>query len=180
MKLLKGCLISLIISILLILIGFYFLKNNILTNLEASNKEVNQKWNSYISILKERNSHLLKQNLKNDSLKYYFEKSKSINFKENSKRFEYNEYKINKFIKPDSLILSLNDSLNSNINTYNKVARKYNFYKLKFPNSFIIRKTNLNKRFKYFEIKYGSDNEEIMSKKKKRGEWIKNGGTYPM
>lgn len=179
MKLLKGCFQILLLFFLLCFIVFYFLRNNILTNLETSNKDVNQKWNSYISVLKERNSHLLKQNLKNDSLKYYFEKSKSINFKENSKKFEYNEYKINKFITPDSLILSLNNSLNSKISIYNKVAKKYNFYKLKFPNSFIARKTNFSKRFRYFEIKYGLDNEELMTKKKKSEEWIKNGGAYP-
>ncbi|WP_276380740.1 hypothetical protein [Flavobacterium sp. H4147] len=179
MKLLKGCLLSLIIFILLCLTGVYFLRNNIINKLESQKIDVNQKWNNYVSILNERNSILFKQNSNNDSLKYYLEKSKSISSKENSKEFEYNEYKINKFIVPNSLISDLNNSLNSTLKAYNEAARSYNFYKIKFPIFLIVRKIKFSKNFKYFEIQYGIDNEETMNKKKKIENWIKNGGDYP-
>ncbi len=179
MKIIKSYLIFLILFSFVCFGTFYFLKSNALKNFETLNQDVNQKWNNYISILNERNSCLSKQKLQNDSLTYYIEKGNLISLLENSKKFEYNEYKLNKFIAIDSSLLALNNSLNLKLKAYNDAAKSYNFYKIRFPNFWIARKTKFNKTFKYFEIQYGIDNDQTMRKKEKRENWVKNGGDYP-
>ena len=33
--------------------------------------------------------------------------------------------------------------------------------------------------YKYFDIRYGIENEKVMARKKEMENWIKNGGAYP-
>ncbi len=179
MKLLKGSLITFLLLVIFSIFGYSVYENKVLNELQNLNDDVNQKWNSYANLLKERNSYLFKENFQNDSLKYYLKKSRSINATAYSKELEYNEYKVNKFTIIDSALTETNNSLNSSINKYNEAARIYNFYKIRFPNFLIAKKTKFNKRLRYFEIQYGVSNEEIMIKKKKREGWIKNGGDFP-
>lgn len=99
MKFLKGCLITLVVFIGVCVIGYLLFKNNVVNNLERLHSNVEQNWDKYVANLKERNAELNLQSFKNDSLKYYWNKAKSISLSECSKELEFNEYKINKFVK---------------------------------------------------------------------------------
>lgn len=179
MKFLKGCLATLIIFIGICVIGYLSFKNNVMNNFESLNSNVKQNWTKYVENLKERNAELTLQNFKNDSLKYYWNKAKSISLSECSKELEFNEYKINQFVMSDSLVSNLNDKINFSLDNYNQTARVYNVYRITFPNSIIVRKTQFSKNFNYFDYRYGVDNEKKMIKKRKVENWIKNGGPYP-
>lgn len=179
MKFLKGCLISLIIFVGICTIGWLLLQNNVKGNLENLNRNIEQNWRKYTENLKKRNTELTQQSFKNDSLKYYWNKSKSISLSACSEELEFNEYKINQFVMSDSLVSNLDDEINSNLDIYNQAVRSYHEYRGIFPNFLIARKTQFPKYFKYFDYRYGIDNEKAMIRKKKRKDWIKNGGPYP-
>ncbi|MQP23996.1 hypothetical protein GFJ94_02830 [Flavobacterium sp. LMO8] len=179
MKFLKGCLITLMIFIGISFIGYLLFKNSVINNLESSKSNVKQSWTNYTENLKERNAELSKQNFKNDSLKFYWNKAKSIALTECSKELEFNEYKINQFVMSDSLNSTLNEKINLSLDNYNQNVREYNTYRVRFPNSIIARKTDFPKDFNYFDYRYGVDNESKMIRKKKVENWIINGGTYP-
>jgi len=55
----------------------------------------------------------------------------------------------------------------------------YNSYRITFPNLLFAEKTQLPKRFKYFEYRYGVNNEKMMLKKKENKDWVQNGGDFP-
>jgi len=179
MKFIKGCFITLLLFIAIFFGGYFFFKNNVVNNLEVLNNDVNQKWREYTNVLKERNIQLSKQNAQNDSLKYYLEKGKSISLSKCSKELEFNEYKINKFVINDYIHSDLNSKINLKLDAYNQYVRSYNIYRITFPNSLIASKYNFPKKFIYFDIRYGVDNENTMLKKKKREDWVKNGDPYP-
>ena len=179
MKFIKGCLVTIIIFIGFCVIGYFLFKNNVTNNLENLNNNVEQNWNKYIENLKERNIELSLQNFKNDSLKFYWTKSKSIPFTEYSDGFEFNEYKINQFTMSDSLSSNSNNKINLTLENYNQAVREYNTYRITFPNSLIARKLPFRKFYDYFDVRYGVDNEKTMIRKKKREEWVKNGGPLP-
>lgn len=179
MKYLKGCLIALILFIVSLIIVYFLFKNSVVNNLESNSNNVKQNWSKYVENIKERNAELAQQNFKNDSLKYYWNKAKSISVSECSEELEFNEYRINQFVISDSLISNLDDKINLSLDNYNQTVRAYNEYRITFPNSLIARKTQCPKYFKYFDYRYGVDNENAMIKKKKRKDWIKNGGPLP-
>lgn len=179
MKYLKGCLITLIIFIGVYMIGYFIFKNSVINNLEGLNSNVKQSWTKYVENLKERNLELSQQNFKNDSLKFYWNKAKSITLSECSKELEFNEYKINQFVMSDSLNSTLNEKINLSLDNYNQNVREYNTYRVRFPNSIIARKTDFHEDFNYFDYRYGVDNESKMIRKKKIENWIENGGTLP-
>ena len=118
---------------------------------------------------------MAQQNFKNDSLKYYWNKAKSISTDKCSEEFELNEYKINQFVMADSLVSNFDNKLNSNLDSYNQTVRSYNEYVATFPNFLIVKKTKFPKSFKYFEYRYGADNTEIKIKKNKLPDWMKEG-----
>ena len=179
MKFLKGCLITLMIFIGVCVFGYFLFKNNVVDNLEGLRSQVNQEWNKYAESLKERNAELSLQNFKNDSLKYYWNKAKSISLNECTKELEFNEYKINQFAMADSLVSNSDDKVNSSLDKYNQTVREYNLYRIRFPNSLIAKQAGFPKNFKYFDYKYGVDNQKEMIRKEKVKNWIKNGGQYP-
>ena len=179
MKFLKGCLATLLIFIGVCFIGYLLLKNSVINNLESLNSNVKQSWTNYSENLKERNTELSQQNFKSDSLKFYWNKAKSITLSECSKELEFNEYKINQCVMLDSLNSKLNERINLSLDNYNQSVREYNTYRVRFPNSIIARKTDFPKDFNYFDYRYGIDNESKMITKKKVGNWIENGGPYP-
>lgn len=179
MKYLKGCLITLIIFIGVYMIGYFIFKNSVINNLESLNSNVNQSWTKYVENLKERNSELSQQNFRSDSLKFYWNKAKSITLSKCSKELEFNEYKINQFVMLDSLNSKLNEKINLSLDNYNQSVREYNTYRVRFPNSIIARKTDFPEDFNYFDYRYGVDNESKMIIKKKIENWIENGGTLP-
>jgi hypothetical protein len=179
MKFIKGCLTTLFVFITIGVIGYFFFKNSVVNNLENLNQKVLQNWGNYAEDLKERNAELALQIIKSDSVKYYFENGKSIPISQCSKELEFNEYKINQFLILDSLASDLNDKMNFDLDRYNEVARDYNVYRVRFPNSVIARKTNFPKNFNFFDIRYGVDNEKAMIRKEKVEYWIENGGHFP-
>lgn len=179
MKFLKGCLITLIIFIGVCMIGWFLYKNSVLNNLESYNNDAKQHWNKYAENLKKRNTELSQQNFKSDSLKYYWNKAKSITVSECSEELEFNEYKISQFVMSDSLVSNVDDEINLNLDNYNQTVRAYNEYRLVFPNSLIARKTQFPKYLKYFDYRYGVNNENEMIRKKKMKDWVKNGGPRP-
>jgi len=179
MKFLKGCLITLTIFIGVFVIGFFLLKNNVLNNLESYNNNAKRNWSRYVENLKTRKTELSKQIFKSDSLKYYWNKAKSISVLECSEELEFNEYKINEFVISDSLISTTDNEINLSLDVYNQSVREYNEYRITFPNSLIARKTQFPKKFGYFDYRYGIDNKAKMIKKKKVKNWIKNGDPYP-
>jgi|LakMenE18May11ns_1017448.scaffolds.fasta_scaffold9499105_1 hypothetical protein len=179
MKFLKGCLITLIILIGICFIGYQLFKNSVENNLESLNSDVKKSWTIYTENLKERNTELSKQNFKSDSLKFYWNKAKSIALAKCSKELELNEYKINQFVMSDSLNSTLNEKINLSLDNYNQMVREYNTYRVRLPNSIIARKTNYPKDYNYFDYRYGINNESKLIRKKKVENWIENGGTFP-
>lgn len=180
MKFLKSCLITLILFSSISFIGWLLFKNSFERQLTKLNQNVEQNWGKYISNLKERTNEFARQKIENDSVKYYLQSSsKIINSKDNIRDLELNEYKLNKIFITKSIKSNLNDKLNLNLENYNKAAKEYNLYRVRFPNSIIARRKNFRHSFKYFEIRYGIDNEKVMSRKKKTENWVKNGGKYP-
>ena len=179
MKFLKGCLITLLIFVGICIIGWFLFANNVKENLASLNGNAEQNWAKYTENLKERNAELAQQNFKNDSLKYYWKKSKSISVSECSEELEFNEYKINQFVMLDSLVSNVDNETNLKLDNYNQTVMAYNQYRHTFPNSLIARKTQFPKYLKYFDYRYGVDNESVMIRKMKRKDWVKNGGAYP-
>ena len=175
MKYLKGCLIALILFIVSLIIVNFLFKNSVVNNLESYSNNAKQNWNKYVENLKARNEELAQQIFKNDSLKYYWNKAKSISVSQCSEELEINEYKINQFVMSDSLVSNFDDKINLSLDNYNQAVRAYNEYRITFPNSFIARKTQFPKYFKYFEYRYGIDNAETKNKKGKLPDWMKEG-----
>jgi hypothetical protein len=180
MKLLKSCLITLILFIIVCVIGWFFLENNVRENLASLNQNVEKNWENYVANLKERNAEFTQQKTENDSLKYYLESSNRIIYsKDYLTELELNEYKFNKIVMSNSFKSNLNDKLNSSLDNYNQAVREYNVYRIRFPNSIIARRMNFRKSYKYFDIRYGIENEKVMARKKEMENWVKNGGEYP-
>ena len=176
MKYFKGCLLTLILFIITLVIVYFLFKHNVLNNLEHLNNNAESNWNIYTENLKKRNTELSQQNFKNDSLKYFWNKAKSISTTKCSKELEYNEYKINQFTMSANLISNLNDKINLSLDNYNQAVREYNQYRVRFPNVIIAKKTNFPKDFNFFVYRYGIDNEKEMIRQKKIDNWIENGG----
>jgi len=180
MKILKGCLMTIIAFVAIIVVAYFFYKSNVISNLESSSKNVEAEWKKYSEIINLRNKKLILENIKNDSLEYYLKSSENIEKKKFSREFEYIEYKINEILMSKNIETDFNDKLNSNIETYNQSVREYNVYRVTFPNSLIARKTNYPKNFEYFDIiKYGIENQNPKEKRRKIDNWIKNGGKHP-
>lgn len=180
MKILKGCLITIIAFVLICAVGYFFYKNSMISNLESSSKNVKENWEKYTENINLRNKKLILETIKNDTLQHYLKISKNIEKKEFSREFEYIEYKINENLMSQNIETDFNEKLNSAVEVYNQSVREYNIYRGTFPNFLIARKTNYPKSFKYFDIiKYGIENQNPKEKRQKIDNWIKNGGKYP-
>jgi len=180
MKILKGCLITIIAFVLICTVGYYFYKNSVISNLESSSKNVAENWKKYTENINLRNNKLILETIKNDTLQHYLKISKNIEKREFSREFEYIEYKINENLISDTIETDFSEKLNSNVDVYNQSVREYNVYRLTFPNSLIARKTDYPKSFKYFDIiRYGIENQNPKEKRRKVDNWIKNGGKRP-
>jgi len=160
MKILKGCLTTIIAFVLICAVGYCFYRNNVISNLENSSKNVEENWGKYIENINLRNKKLILETIKNDTLQHYLKLSKDIEKKEFSREFEYIEYKINENLMFENIETDFNEKLNSNVDVYNQSVREYNVYRVTFPNSLIARKMDYPKSFKYFDIiRYGIENE---------------------
>ena len=180
MKILKGCLITIIAFVLICTVGYYFYRNSVISNLESSSKNVEENWKKYTENTNLRNKKLILETIKNDTLQHYLKISNDIEKKEFSREFEYIEYKININLMSENIATDFNEKLNSNVDVYNQSVREYNSYRVTFPNSLIARKTDYPKSFKYSDIiRYGIENENPKEKRQKVDNWIKNGGRHP-
>ena len=188
----------LLLSFLIFLILFFYIYNqSVKSNLKKFEIDVNNKWSecylyssekvkstkefidSQVYIIPNRNEIKLtiEQNLR-DRNKY----RTGCNLE-----FVELEYKLNKelMIILDStnansgkykcfekVFITSNEKLNAFIEEYNNTTLSYNLYISSFPKS-IIAKRNGFKRKKFFEIKYGVNNEDPIEKNKKLQEWAK-------
>jgi hypothetical protein len=180
MKIIKF-IIKLLLTILIVgLIGFHFIRQNSLSNLEEKKNNVTVCWKEFDNKLNERDKALLTLGLTNkDSLKLLIERSR-IERKNKSKSLviEFNEYKLNDFLLrncqdkiniTDSLFRELN-----NIRTeYNSYIQDFNLYYTMFPNIIFARQKGYE-RIKYFGIEYGKENQDPIEKSKEIPEWAQN------
>ncbi len=179
MKILKGCLMTIIAFALIFVVGYYFYKSNVISNLESLRKNVEVNWGQYAENINSRNKKIVLENKKSDSLQYYIKSSENTGKGKFSREFEYLEYKINEKIMSEKIKNEFNQILNSNVDAYNQSVRVYNVYRLTFPNSLIARKTKFPKNFEYFDIiKYGIQNQNPKEKRQNVDNWIMYGGKY--
>lgn len=180
MKIIKF-IITLFLTILIVgLIGFYFIRQNTLSNLEEKKNNVTVCWEKFDTKLNERDIILLIFNLTNsDSLKFFIEQSK-IERKNKSKilEFEFNEYKLNDFLlrncqDKNNVTDSLFRELNNIRIEYNSYVQDFNLYYTMFPN-IIFAKQKGYRREKYFSINYGKENQNPIEKLKEIPEWAQN------
>ena len=180
MKIIKF-IITLFLTILIVgLIGFYFIRQNTLSNLEEKKNNVTVCWEKFDTKLNERDIILLIFNLTNtDSLKFFIEQSK-IERKNKSKilEFEFNEYKLNDFLlrncqDKNNVTDSLFRELNNIRIEYNSYVQDFNLYYTMFPN-IIFAKQKGYRREKYFSIEYGKENQNPIEKSKEIPEWAQN------
>ena len=183
MKIIKF-IITLLVTILIVgFIGFYFIRQNSLSNLEEKKNNVTVCWKVFDTKLNERDRILLKLSSTNsDSLKYYIEQSR-IERKNKSKtlEIEFKEYKLNDFLLrncqdkknvTDSLFRELN-----NIRTeYNSYVQDFNLYYTMFPNIIFARQKDY-KREKYFGVEFGVKNQNPIEKSEEIPEWAQKVGT---
>ena len=171
---------TIIAFVLIFMVGYFFYKNSVISNLENSSKNVEDNWKKYSENITLRNKKFILENIKNDSLQYYLKSSENIDKKKFSREFEYIEYKINENLMSENIETDFNEKLNSNVDVYNQSVREYNLYRATFPNFIIARKTKYPKSFDYFDIiKYGIENQNPREKRQKIDYWIKNGGKHP-
>jgi len=86
MKILKGCLITIIAFVLICTVGYYFYRNSVISNLESSSKNVEENWKKYTENINLRTRKLILETIKNDTLQHYLKISngmKKRNFQEN-------------------------------------------------------------------------------------------------
>ena len=180
MKIIKFIFTSLLTILFVGLIGFYFIRQNSLTNLEEKKNNVTVCWKEFDKKLNERDKILLSLGMTNtDSLKFYIEQSR-IERKHKSKtlEIEFKEYKLNDFLLrncqdkinvTDSLFRELN-----NIRTeYNSYVQDFNHYYTLFPNIIFARQKGYE-REKYVGIEYGKENQNPIEKSKEIPEWAQN------
>ena len=179
MKIIKF-IFTLLVTILIVgLIGFYFIRQNSLNNLEEKKNNITVCWNEFDNKLNKRDKLLLNYGLKNiDSLKYYIEQSR-IERKNKSKMLdiEFDEYKLNDFLLRNYQDnINLTDSIFRELNNvrkeYNFYIQDFNEYYTMFPNV-IFAKQRAYTREKYFGIEYGKENQNPIEKSQEVPEWAK-------
>ncbi|MCG2611995.1 LemA family protein [Flavobacterium sp. SM15] len=180
MRILKGCLVTILLFIIICLIGFSLYKSSVISHLESSSKNVENNWDKYIGIINQRNKSLFEKNIKSDSLLYFLKSSQKSNKIKFSREFEYFEYKINENLMSQKISNEFSEALNLSISNYNHSVREYNTYRGIFPNFIIAKRAKYPKFFHYFDIiKYGIENQNPIEKRKKVDDWIKNGEEFP-
>ncbi len=183
MKIIKF-IITLLLTIFIVgLIGFYFIRQNSLSNLEEKKNKVTVCWKEFDNKLNERDKVLLTFGLTNtDSLKFYIEQSR-IERENKSKtlEIEFNEYKLNDFLLRNyqnkiNVIDSLFRELNNIRTEYNSYVQDFNLYYTMFPNIIFARQKGY-KREKFFGIEYGIENQNPIEKSKEIPEWAQKADT---
>lgn len=162
------------------LFGLYFVQKNTLNNLEGKKNNITSLWEKFDKKLNDRDKLILSISSTNsDSLKYFIDKSKLARKKKVAQiEFEFNEYKLNKFLLNSCLDMlketeSLHQELNKMTTEYNSTVKDYNVYYSTFPN-FIFAKRKGYKREKLLTIEYGNENQDPIEKSNEMPEWAIN------
>lgn len=173
--------ITLLLTILIVgLIGFFFIRQNSMSNLEEKKNNVTICWKEFDKKLSERDNVLLKMGLTNiDSLKYYIEQSRLQ--RENQTKtleLELREYKLNDFLLRNYQDkIDITDSLFRELNIirteYNSYVQDFNSYYTMFPNIIFARQKGYEREM-YFGIEYGKENQNPIEKSKEIPEWAQN------
>ncbi len=72
------------------------------------------------------------------------------------------------------LLQSNADQLNEDIETYKGLVVEFNLLYSTFPNFWFAKEAGLKRR-KYFDLKFGMDNEDLYREKRRKEHWIKTG-----
>lgn len=180
MKIIKVILMLLLTILIVGLIGFFFIRQNSMTNLEEKKNNVTICWKEFDKKLNERDNVLLKMGLTNtDSLKFYIEQSRLQ--RENQTKtleLEFTEYKLNDFLLRNyqdkiDITDSLFRELNIILTEYNSYVQYFNSYYTMFPNIIFARQKG-SEREKYFGIEYGKENQNPIEKSIEIPEWAQN------
>lgn len=185
-----------IISVFVIICfsAFYLFKRNTLKQLEEKNNTIELIWASLYQKSTKRLFDLDDLSVVNgincntDSLRLTILKNKKERNIKDVEALWLLEYNTNKqylkiehcYIEKATLKAKL-DSLQDNAAELNQIVEKYNIYVKEFnlfystfPN-FIFAKNGGFKRKKYFDLKFGMDNEALYLEKKKIERWIETG-----
>jgi hypothetical protein len=180
MRIIKVVIMSLLTILIVGFIGFFFIRQNSLRNLEEKKNNLTVCWKEFDEKLNERDNVLLKMGLTNtDSLKFYIEHSR-IERKNRTRtlELEFNEYEFNDFLLRNyqdnkNAIDSLFRELNNIRTKYNSYVQDFNSYYAMFPNIIFARQKGYE-REKYFGIEFGKENQNPIEKSKEIPEWAQN------
>lgn len=174
---LRGCLVSVGLLILVGLGVFFFIINEINKSISSDKLKVEEAWNVYANQLHSRDIILLRD--KDLNILSLINKSEK-----NIQNGEKEDLLSNEYVLNDSLRLSRNQkisSINENLNQallkYNLNVKEFNVKYSVFPNSYIRRNKGID-LYDYYYIEYGNDNTELINEKEQADQWIKNGGEF--
>lgn len=202
---LKYLFITLAILLVSVMLFFSFYKNLVINNLTTKNEVITSIWselyessNDRIELLKTMADNSKNDNTTLDSLNILLEnnyKNRNLYKDECTLNFVKLEYDVNKIYlkvffkysqdsvlkkkKEYKLLEQVNykdDKINSVIEDYNSAVLDYNRYIATFPNFLFAKRNGFNKK-KYFNIKFGEENEDPVVKSKKFPEWAKDKDT---
>lgn len=173
-KILKGCLIALLVFFGICVLLFWLYKKNTIERLESLSSQVTLQWKKTDKLIVEKNNQLKLESDVSDSLKFYLQEFEKKN---NPKFCDSNsiniEYQINRLALKDSLKQKNISELNLNSSIYNSLVRNYNVERNTFPAFLVVRNSGLTNHYKYFENQYGVENESPEQKRIKTREWQK-------
>lgn len=174
--------------------GFYLIKSNAVKQLEEKNSRIEVVWKSIFQRSSERLKIIERLSQEDgaacntDSLRI----ATSKNLKERNARkvdslwtLDYNTNKQYLKVAPCyadkvgakeklELLQSNADQLNEDVETYKALVAEFNLLYSTFPNVFFAKEAGFERR-KYFDLKYGMDNEELYKEKRRKENWIKTG-----
>ncbi len=170
----KGCLTVGVVFILTLITITFFVIDTIDKSFQISKNKVDTSWDKYINILHDRNRTLEK--VGNKSLLPLITKTER-NLETNSSKKELItiEYIINDSLRKYRYADSFNKRLNNCLMNYNVNVKEFNNKYSSFPYNYLRIKKSVQ-LYDHFEIKYGSDNGDIIRKNDKIDDWIENGG----
>lgn len=173
--------------------GFYLVRRNALKQLEEKNSRIEVVWKTIFQKSSERLAiidDLAKSNAGCNTDDLHMATSKNLQERnvENVDSLWVLEYNTNKqylkvvpcytdkidFKQKLETLQNNANQLNESVETYKAIVMEFNLLYTTFPNFLFAQKIGLKRR-KYFDLKFGMDNEDIYKEKKKKENWIKTG-----
>lgn len=173
-KNMKGCLVSGIGFILILVIVIFFVLDSMNKSFQISKNKVDKSWDMYSELLHERNLTLKKVSNKN-LLPLLSNTERNLKINGSKKELITNEYILNDSLRKYKYADSFNKKLNNCLQDYNLSVKEFNSKYSSFPYNYLRIKKSVP-LYDYFEIEYGSDNKETIERNKKIDDWIENGG----